>query len=163
MNFNKIALGLCLSFVSGLAMVGCGNGVEDDPLAGNWSNTECYGSGSKPADVESCTTELTFTNELNIELKATTISLAATAVNPGCTTTWVVTGQTWSAEHAANTFTVAGKGESTIERSKCVNEADNKEATTTTEISIASGDVEYTITEDTLSVLSGSLKGIYTR
>lgn len=160
MKFNKIALGF--SFVSGLAMVGCGNGVDDDPLAGTWSNTNCFGE-SKPADIESCNTELTFTNDLDIELRATWISLAATATNPGCTTTMMVTGQQWSAEHAADTFTVTGKGESTKERTECVNEEDNLEATATSDISIPDGDTEYTISGDTLTVKSGALAGTYSR
>jgi azurin len=161
MNFNKIALGF--SLVSGLALAGCGNGVSDDPLAGTWSNNECFGSASEPADIESCSSELTFTNELDVELRADWISLAATATHPGCTTTKRVTGQQWSAEHAADTFTVTGNGAATMERTDCVNKDDDIAAATTTDISIPSGDTKYAISGDTLTVQSGSLKGTYTR
>lgn len=161
MNLNKFALGF--SLVSVFAMAGCGNGVADDPLTGTWDNTSCFGSPSKPADIESCTSELTFSNELEIELKATRISLAATAMFPGCTSTKVVTGQQWSAEHAADTFTVTGKGGATLERTDCVNMEDNLNPTATSDISIPSGDTTFVISEDTLTVKSGTLQGTYTR
>lgn len=161
MNFDKIALGFL--FVPALAVAGCGNGVEDDPLVGNWSNTECFGSSSMPADVESCRTELSFTNDLDVQLRAEWISLSATAVHPGCTTTKLVSGQQWSTEHAAATFTVTGSGDAVMERRDCVNDEDNMAATATTDIQIPSGDTEYAISGDTLSVLSGSLEGTYAR
>ncbi len=161
MNFDKIALGF--SLVSLLATAGCGNGVSDDPLAGTWSNTSCYGSSSKPADIESCKTEMTFGDDLTVELRAEWISLSATATNPGCSTLKVVTGQTWSTEHEADTFTVSGDGKATMERTNCVNDADNLEASDTTDISIPGGDTTYTLSGDTLYVKSGSLEGTYTR
>jgi hypothetical protein len=161
MNLDKIAFGF--SLVSLLAMAGCGNGVADDPLAGAWSNTSCFGSATKPVDIESCSSELTFSNDLEIQLKAEWISLAATAMHPGCTTTKVVTGQRWSAEHANDTFTVTGKGAATVARAYCVNTEDDLNATATTDIGIPDGDTTYTITGDTLTVQSGSLKGVYTR
>jgi hypothetical protein len=161
MKFNKLAIGF--SIVSVLAIAGCGNGVSDDPLAGSWSNTNCFGASSKPADIESCSSELTFSNELDIELKATWISLAATAMTPGCTTTRLVTGQQWSTEHEAGTFTVTGSGASTIERTNCVNDEDNLNASATTDISIPGGEVTYVLKSETLTVQSSSLQGSYTR
>lgn len=161
MKFDKLAFGLTL--LSTFAMAGCGNGVDDDPLAGTWGNTACFGASAKPADIESCSTELTFTNELDIELKSTWISLAATATHPGCTTTWQVTGQQWSAEHAADTFTVTGKGASTIARSDCVNAEDDLEPITTKDLAIPEGKTEYTISGDTLTIQSGALSGTYAR
>lgn len=161
MNLNKITLGF--SLVSLFAVAGCGNGVDDDPLAGNWSNSSCYGLDSKPADIESCNTELSFGNDLNIELIAERISLAATATTPGCTSTRLVTGQQWSTDHATDTFTVTGNGVSTLERSNCVNDADNMDATDTTDVNIPPGDTTYTLSGDTLSVKSGALAGTYTR
>jgi azurin len=161
MNFNKIALGF--SLLSGLAMAGCDKRVEDDPLAGTWSNTECFGSSSMPADIESCSSELTFTNELEVELKAEWTSRAATETHPGCTTIKRVTGQEWSAEHATDTFTVTGNGTATMEREDCVKPEDDVAATATTSISIPNGDTKYTISGDVLSVQSGALKGTYNR
>lgn len=161
MKLNQFAFGL--SFVSLFAIAGCGTDAADDPLAGTWSNDSCFGSASKPADVESCTTELSFSNDLDVELEATWISLAATAMNPGCTTTKAVAGQQWSADHAKDTFTVTGDGSSTVERTNCVNSADDMSSTATTDISIPSGATTYTLSGDTLTVPSGSLKGAYTR
>ena len=161
MKFNSISIGL--SLVSLFAMAGCGNGVEDDPLAGTWSNTGCYGSTSKPADVESCTTELTLGDDLNVELRAEWISLAATATNPGCTTTRLITGQQWSAEHETDTLTVTGEGVATIERTSCVNDDDNMDAAPTSDVSIPNGKTIYVLSGDTLTVKSGLLTGIYTR
>lgn len=161
MKFNKIVLGF--SLVPLLATAACGSSADDDPLAGVWSNTSCYGSSSKPADVESCETELTFDNDLTIQLKAEWISLAATSTNPGCTTTKLVTGQQWSTEHATDTFTLTGDGAATVERTGCVNEGDNMEATATTDISIPNGETTYTLSGDTLSIKSGLLEGTYTR
>lgn len=160
MKLQMILLGTSLlaSFAAG-----CGNGVASDPLASTWNNESCFGSSSKPADVESCTVTLTFGDDLNVDLEARWISLAATATNPGCTTKKRVTGQTWSADHAANTFTVSGKGEATMERTDCVNDADNQAAAATTEIAIPSGDTSFEINADTLTITSGALSGKYTR
>jgi hypothetical protein len=160
MELNKITIGF--SLVSLIAMAGCGNGV-DDPLAGTWSNTDCYGVSSKPADIESCNTELIFGNDLTLELTAERISLAATATTPGCTTTRLITGQKWSTDHARDTFTVTGDGATTIERTNCVNETDNMDAVDTTDVSISDGAATYTLSDNTLSVKSGSLTGTYIR
>jgi len=161
MKFYKIALGF--SFGSVLAIAGCGNGVADDPLVGTWSNASCFGSKSMPADIGSCSSELTFTSELDVQLKADWISLAATEMNPRCTTTKLVTGQQWSTEHEADTFTVTGNGEATVERTNCVHAEDNQAATATTDISIPDGDTKYAISGQTLSVQSGALEGTYVR
>ena len=161
MKLNKLALGL--SLVSLIAIAGCGSDAANDPLAGTWSNTSCYGTSTKPADVESCKTELTFSNDLNVNLKAEWVSLAATAMYPGCTTTKAATGQQWSADHAKDTFTVMGKASATMERTNCVNATDDLSPAATTDLSIPSGDTTYTLSGDTLTVQSGSLKGAYTR
>jgi hypothetical protein len=161
MKFNTIAIGF--SLVSGLAAAGCGNGVASDPLAATWTNASCFGSSSKPADVASCSVELTFTNDLKIELRADEISLSATATNPGCTTTRIVQGQKWSTDHAADTFTVTGTGAATMQRSSCVNKSDDQPAVATTDIAIPLGDTTYAISGSTLTVSTGGLKGTYTR
>jgi hypothetical protein len=161
MNVTKIITGF--SLVSLLAMAGCGTSADDDPLAGTWSNSSCYGSTSKPADIESCTTELRFENDLTIELQAEWISLAATSTNPGCTTTKLVTGQQWSTDHERDTFTVTGGAEATMERTGCVNETDNMEPAATSDISIPTGETTYTLNGDTLTLQLGSLSGTYTR
>lgn len=162
MKHMKITLGL--SLMSLFAIAGCSSSDADtDPLTGTWSNTSCYGVPSKPADIESCNTELTFGDDLNIELKAERISLAATSTTPGCTTTRLITGQQWSTDHAAETFTVTGSGAATIERTDCINETDNMDATATTDVSIPREDTKYTLSGDTLSVKSGPLAGAYTR
>jgi hypothetical protein len=161
MKLNIITVGF--SLVSLLAITACGNGANEDPLVDTWSNTSCHGSDSKPADIESCVTELTFADDLSVELKTEWISRSATAENPGCTTTWLVTGQQWSTDHEAGTFTVSGNGSTTKERSSCVNDADDMDATPTTDISIPDGVTTYALSEDTLSVTSGSLEGTYSR
>jgi hypothetical protein len=147
-----------------LAMLGCdGNGVSADPLAGDWSSDACFGSSSMPADVESCSVALAFTSELDVQLDATWISLAATETNPGCTTTRTVTGQEWSTDHATNTVTLTGEGAATISRTNCVKAEDNLAATATSDIKLPSGDAKYEINSDTLTILSGALKGTYDR
>jgi hypothetical protein len=161
MKLQMIILGT--SLVAAFA-AGCGgNGVASDPLASTWSNESCFGASSKPADIESCSVALTFSDDLSIDLEARWLSLSATATNPGCTTTKRVTGQTWSTDHGANTFTVSGKGDATMERSDCVNDADNQAAATTTEIAIPTGDTSFEINADTLTISAGALAGKYTR
>lgn len=160
-KLSNIALGLSLASV--LAMAGCGNGVADDPLAGTWSNTSCFGSATKPTDIASCRSELMFSNDLEIELTATRISLAATAMYPGCTTTKMVTGQQWYVEHETDTVTITGEGASTIERTDCVNTSDNLDERPTTDISIPAGDTIYVVANNKLTVQSGALQGTYTR
>jgi len=159
MKLQMIAIGTLLA----ASLAGCGNGVTSDPLAGTWSNQSCFGTSSKPADIESCSIALTFSEDLSIMLEARWISLAATATNPGCTTTRMVVGQTWSADHGADTFTVSGTGEATTARTDCVNDVDNQEAVATKEIGIPLGDTDYEINGDTLTVSSGALAGKYTR
>lgn len=161
MKLNQLAIGL--SLVSLCAIAGCGTDAENDPLTGSWSNTNCFGTATKPADIESCTTELSFSSDLYVELEATWISLSATATNPGCTSTKLVTGQQWSTDHAEDTFSVTGTGASTLERTKCINDTDNLEPAATSDIKIPSGDTKYTLSDDTLTISSGTLKGAYTR
>lgn len=161
MNRNGITIGL--SFLSLLAIAACGSAASDDPLADTWSSTSCYGASSKPADVESCYTELTLGDDLTVELKTEQLSLAATSSNPGCTTTWLITGQQWSTDHVSETLTLKGKGATTVERAGCIHEADDKEAAATSDLSIAEGSGTYTINEDSLAIESGPLKGTYTR
>ena len=160
MTFTQLTLSLSLG--SMLALVGCG-GSTPDPMSGTWSNATCFGSSVTPPDIEKCAVALTFTDELDVELKADWMSLAATATYPGCTTTRRVTGQRWSTEHATDseTLTVTGSGKATIERSGCVNMGDNLAATNTSDISIPAGDTEYQISDDTLTILSGNLSGTY--
>lgn len=144
-----------------LTLSACGNSGDDDPLTGTWSNTSCFGSATMPPDVEKCTTRLDFKSSLDIELRAEWFSLPATATNPRCTTTREVTGQQWSTN--ASAFTVTGSGSATIARSSCVNEADNLAATPTSDIAIPNGDTRYEISNDSLTILSGTLAGTYTR
>jgi hypothetical protein len=161
MKTQQIAIGF--SLLSTFALLGCGNGVTADPLAGNWSNDGCFGSSSMPADVESCSVALALTSELDVQLDATWISQAATDTNPGCTTTRSITGQEWSTDHATNTMTLTGKGEATIARTDCVKPEDNLAAMATTDIEMPSGDARYEINGDALTILSGALKGTYNR
>lgn len=146
-----------------VALTACGNGVEDDPLAGSWSNTQCFGQTSTPADIESCKTTVTFSDDLELTLQIDWISRSATAVTPGCTTTRIVTGQEWSTEHDVDTFTLTGKPNATVARSHCVNADDDAAAKPTTEITIPNGDSQYTLSGDTLTIASGTLAGVYTR
>lgn len=148
-----------------LSMTGCGIGDSSDDLAGTWSNTTCYGSTSTPADIEECSVSLTFTDALTMELQADWLSLPATAEHPGCTTTKLVTGHTWSTleEKDYDVLAVAGEGTSTIERSGCVYDEDNMDPTGTSDISVPNGDVNYQISGDTLTILSSGLEGTYTQ
>ena len=146
-----------------LSLAGCGG--SSDPLAGTWSNPTCYGSDTTPADIEECSVALTFTDALAIELQADWLSLPATANYPGCTTTELVTGQTWSTEAGkdSDTLTVSGAGTSTVERNGCVNDSDNMDPTATSEISIPNGDIEYQISGNTLTIIDSTLAGTYER
>src|SRR5512132_1460637 len=117
MTLNRMPL--CLSVAMVLAVAGCGG---DDPLTGTWSNDTCFGSSTRPAGVEKCKTSLTFNDDLTFSIKSEELGMPATAAAPGCTTTREITGQTWSTD--ASTFTLAGAGRATIERSSCVNEKD---------------------------------------
>lgn len=159
MKLIRMALGLSLGSV--LAVTGCGRSGADDPLAGTWSNTACFGSESTPADIAGCSVALTFTNDLDIELKAEWMSRPATLTHPGCTTTKRVTGQRWSTN--SELLAVTGRGDATIERANCVNMEDDMSATSTSDISIPTGDIKYQISNDKLTILSGSLAGMYTR
>ncbi len=80
-----------LSSLTLLVAMGC---RSSDPLAGAWSNDTCYGASSSPADIESCSVELVFTDALDVTLQADWVSMPATAEYQGCSTTRLVTGQT---------------------------------------------------------------------
>jgi hypothetical protein len=156
MFLNRMALGLSVAMV--FAGVGCGG---DDPLTGSWTNTACFGAKATPDGVKSCTTTLSFTNELAFSLKSEQFSEPATAVAPGCTTTRLVEGQSWSTD--GDTFTLAGGGKATLARSSCVNATDEFPATTTTDIAIPSAGSGYVITDNSLTIAAGLLAGTYTK
>lgn len=162
MNFAQLTFAFSLGTT--LALIGCGSS-DPDPMTGTWSNKTCFGTSATPPDIEKCSVALTFTNELDVELKADWVSLPATAMYPRCTTTRRITGQRWSTEHAtaSETLTVTGSGKATIERAGCVNMADNMAAMPTSDISIPSGEADYQITGGTLTILAGDLKGTYIR
>jgi hypothetical protein len=153
-----------LSFAAIFAVAGCG-GSPDDPLSGTWRNETCFGSSVTPPDIEKCTVALTFTNDLEIEVMAEWVSLPATADHPGCTTTKLVTGQTWSTRHATDVeiLNVKGSGTATVERYDCVKDEDNMDTRATSDIEIPPGDMSYQISDDKLTILSGTLAGTYTR
>ena len=155
MFLDRMALGLSVAMV--FAGVGCGG---DDPLTGTWSNDTCFGAKTTPEGIKSCKTSLTFTNELTFTLKAEQISEPATATNPGCTTTRMVDGQSWSTD--GNTFTLEGSGKATMERTSCVNTVDNLKAAPTTDIAVAAGGSGYVITDNSLTIAAGPLAGTYT-
>ncbi len=163
MKTNMLIAGLSLA--GSLAISGCNEDVvaTQDPLEGSWSNDGCFGVEGTPADVESCTVTVEFSAELDVTVTATWVSLAATQNLPGCTTTRVVTGQTWSADHTTNEVTLSGKPEATIERSSCVKEADNLAAVATSDIEVLSGSARYEVNADALTIVSGSLAGSYVR
>jgi hypothetical protein len=149
---------LGLSVALAFAAAGCGG---DDPLTGTWTNTACFGEKATPAGIKSCSTELTFTADLAFSLKAKAFSEPATATAPGCTTTRSVDSQTWSTD--GETFTLAGNGKATTERSSCVNASDEFKAVTTTDIAVAAGASGYVITDNSLTIAKGDLAGTYTR
>jgi hypothetical protein len=150
-----MALGLSVAML--LAVAGCGG---EDPLTGTWSNSTCFGSASTPAGIKSCTTALTFTTDLAFSLKAEQFSEPATAMAPGCTTTRLVEGQTWSTD--GDTYTLAGTGKPTMARSSCVNATDEFKAVATTDVAVPTGGSAYVITANSLSITSGPLAGTYT-
>jgi len=156
MFLDRMALGLSVAMI--FAGVGCGG---EDPLTATWSNANCFGSKGTPEGIKSCTTELTFTTDLAFSLEAKQFSEPATAKAPGCTTTRRVGGQTWSTE--GTSFTLAGTGKATTERSSCVNATDEFKAAPTTDIGVASGTSAYVITDKSLSISTGPLAGTYSR
>ena len=80
---------------------------------------------------------------------------------PGCTTTRSVDGQTWSTD--GDTFTLAGEGKATMERSSCVTASDEFKSMPTTSIAVKSGASGYVITDNSLTIATGALAGTYTR
>jgi hypothetical protein len=162
MTLPRIILGLSLAGM--LALAGCGGtGSTSDPLTGTWSNATCYGSTSTPSNISSCSVTLSFTADLNVGLTAAWISMPATAMYPGCTTTKRVSGQLWSTDDAmpTETLTVTGTGDATMERTGCVNAVDDLEAMSTSDISIPSGDTQYQIIDGKLTILSSNIAGTY--
>lgn len=151
---------LGLSLVSLLVASGCSS---SDPLSGTWSNDTCFGSDAMPDDIESCEVALTFTDELDVSLAAEWVSLPATADYPGCITTKIVTGQSWSTDAGDNfdVLTIEGSGAATIERAGCVNADDDMDPQATTDISIPSGDIHYQISDGVLTILTSALQGAY--
>ena len=160
MSFDHLVLGL--SLLTLITAAGC---RSSDPLSGSWSNDTCYGSDSTPDDIESCGVALTFTDGLEISMDAKWVSLPATANYPGCITTRSVTGQSWSTTQEADfdVLHVEGRSHATIERNGCVYPADDLDQTGTSDISIASGDVNYQISDNVLTVLTGDFQGAYTQ
>ena len=156
MILNRMALGLSVAMM--FAGVGCGG---DDPLAGAWTNAACFGNKAMPAGIKSCSTELNFTNDLAFSLKSKEFSEPATAMAPGCTTTRSVDGMTWSTD--GDTFTLAGEGKATMERSSCVTPSDEFKSMPTTSIALKSGASGYVVTDNTLTIATGGLAGTYTR
>jgi hypothetical protein len=158
-------MALASSLLAVFALAGCGSSSTGavDPLTGTWSNATCFGTASTPPDITSCTVSLTFTASLDVSLTATWLSMPATAVYPGCTTTQVVTGQKWSTRSGTDmeVLTVTGAGSATTARAGCVNMTDNQTATPTTDISIDSGDTGYQLEDGTLTILSSNIAGTY--
>ena len=163
MTLSRMFLGLSLG--GALALTGCNGigGSASDPLTGTWSNATCFGSTSTPTSIASCSVALTFTADLDVSLTATWLSMPATAMYPGCTTTEQVTGQQWSTNDAMPTETLAvtGTGTATKERTGCVDSADDMASTPTSDISIPSGDTQYQIVGSELTILSGDIAGTY--
>lgn len=155
MFLNRMALGLSVAMV--FAGVGCGG---DDALTGTWSNDSCFGMKTMPEGIKSCKTALTFTNELTFELKAEQVSEPATAMAPGCTTTRLIQGQTWSTD--GTSFTLEGTGKATMERTSCVNVTDELKAAPTSDIAIPKDRSGYVITDNSLTIAAGPLAGTYT-
>ncbi len=151
-----------LTLLTLLASTGC---RSSDPLAGTWANETCYGSASMPDDVESCEVALTFTDGLEVSLAAEWVSLPATADFPGCITTNVVSGQTWSTQPEGDhdVLTIDGAGTATTERNGCVNAEDNLEPTETTSIALAAGETDYELSGNVLTLLEGDLAGSYSK
>lgn len=157
MNTSNTVL---VSLVSLLAFSGC---RSSDPLAGTWSNETCYGSTSTPEDIESCEVALTFTDGLEMSLRAEWVSLPATANFPGCITTQEVTGKDWSTrpESDFDVLTVKGHGTATMERRGCVRPEDDLDETETSQIKLPSGEINYQITDGVLTILTTELEGTY--
>ena len=156
MIMDRLVLGLSIAALT--AVAGCGG---DDPLTGTWSNQSCYGASVMPAGVESCKTELTFSDDLTFSLKAQQFSMPATAKAPGCTTTLDITGQTWSTDDSI--LTLNGLGRVTVERTSCINDGDELKQIPAAQVDVPRGEAKYTIVDDSLTLESGEFRGTYTR
>ena len=81
---------------------------------------------------------ITLADDLSFSVKAEELSMPATAAAPGCITTRVVTGQTWSTD--SSTFVLNGTPKATIERSSCVNNRDELKVGPTTDMDMPIGE-----------------------
>ncbi len=158
MFHRKLALILVLA-------AGCATNGADDPLTGTWSNTSCFGSTTMPMDIQSCSMAITFGADLSITLVDSRQSLPATAVYPRCTAIRRVTGQRFSTARGAQgmTFSVSSGGSSTLERTGCAIESDNRAPTPDSVTSIPVGLTPYQLSGETLTIAGGSLAGVYAR
>jgi len=168
MKLGRSVIGLPLfSALALVALAGCKNetspSATEDPLTGDWNSTACYGSATKPEGVESCKTTLSFGKELDFEVTAQWVYPAAAEKQAGCVTTRRVTGQEWSTDHTKGTLKISGPAQATEERTDCVDEKDNQKAAPTTDVQSVSGESQYTVHGDTLTINSGKLRGSYTR
>ena len=148
-----------------LAIIGCGGKTgPDDPLTGTWSNAACYGRTGLPDNVQSCSTTLNFARELTFELVYIERAPPASSVTPGCLTTHIVSGQTWSEgiKNNAQTLTLMGGGKPTVAVPGCVHDTDDKGQTADASVTVAPGDLAYAINGKALTISTGSLIGTYT-
>jgi hypothetical protein len=141
---------------------GCGGNGPDDPLTGTWSRVVCFGDTTMPSDIQSCKLSLRFDANLTFALINARQSMPATAVYPRCNAVRTVTGLTYST-NTTGTLTLSGSSVSTLERTGCVNDADNQAAVADTRDSVAAGAIAYSIKNDTLTLSAGQLAGEYKR
>src|SRR5205814_1537261 len=109
-----------------LAAAGC-NG-PNDALTGTWTNSSCFGTATMPADIQTCSTSLAFSRDLDLVIRDVRQSQPATANYPRCTSTRTISGQQYSTSNnggASGTLTLAGDSTSTLERAGCANDSDN--------------------------------------
>ncbi len=145
---------------------GCTINGPNDPLTGTWTNTSCYGSGSMPVDIQSCSLSLAFGADLSIVLTDQRQALPATLIYPRCTTTRRVSGQQYSTSNGASAsmiVTVSGNGTSTVERTGCANPSDNAAPAPDSVDSIPNGGTTYEISASVLTIPTGPLAGHYSR
>lgn len=142
--------------------IGCGGKGPDDPITGTWSNANCYGDTTMPADIQSCKLSVRFDADLSVTLINSRQSLPATATFPRCITNRTVSGMKYSTDNMG-TLTLTGSSMSTLERKECANVADNQATMADTRDSLSAGKISYTITTKTLTITSGQLTGEYTR
>lgn len=155
------------SFVAVFALAACAPAANgpNDALTGTWTNSTCFGSSSMPADVQSCSLTLVFGADLTLSLTDTRQSLPATAVYPRCTTTRRVSGQRYSTSDGIGPMrvTIMGDSSSTVERTGCVNSADNQAAMADTVDVVPAGVLSYQLSANNLTISSGPLMGSFSR